>query len=149
MAAGGLRIERLPVLRTERHKPSKTTHADRRKRRMKKHLTAGEKKFIDHKHALEKKLYDLMLQDRIDEARHLYVLEVKTEIKIWQKIQRVYPEIPYLKAVYHREDIAKGVKSIIKWFFNSIYAPKSQKRPIRIRKVENFYRVSEPDSAME
>lgn len=103
--------------------------------------TAREDKFIACKHALEKKLYELIRQDTVQQPKNLYVIEVKTEPNAWQRIDRAYPEIPYLRAIYHREDLANDAKSIVKWFFNSIYAPKSKKRPIRIRKIENARRI--------
>lgn len=68
----------------------------------------------------------------------LYVLEAKTAPKVWERVDRVYPEIKDIKAYYTDLAHASESKGMLKYFLiNNKLSPKPKKRPIRIRQVLN------------
>ena len=83
---------------------------------------------------LEKRLGDICLI-AAEKIREVFVLEAKLGPNIWEPVDKVYPEIKGLKAVFFDEEDAKTSKAALKSLLNSREQFKHKKRPIRIRKI--------------
>ncbi len=82
---------------------------------------------------LEKSLGGKVCLLAVEKEGALYVLEAKLAPNHWERIDRVYPEIPDLRAFFRRHEDAHDAKAALKSFLNSPRARAFQKRPIRIR----------------
>ena len=82
---------------------------------------------------LEKSLGGRVCLLAVEKEGALYVLEAKLAPNRWERIDRVYPEIPDLRAFFRRHEDAHDAKAALKAFLNSPRAKAFQKRPIRIR----------------
>lgn len=82
---------------------------------------------------LEKSLGNKVCLVAVEKEGALYVLEAKLGPNQWERINRVYPEIPDLRAYFRRHEDAHDAKAALKSFLNSNKAKHLRKRPIRIR----------------
>jgi len=84
---------------------------------------------------LEKQLGDNICLIAIEKLGGLYVLEAKIAPNLWERADRVYPEIKDLRAYYTAHEDAHITKSSLKKLLNSQAKKTLLKRPLRIRKV--------------
>lgn len=85
---------------------------------------------------LEKQLGDNICLIAIEKFGELYVLEAKIAPNLWERADRVYPEIKDLRAYYTAHEDAHITKSSLKKLLNSPVKKALLKRPLRIRRVD-------------
>lgn len=71
----------------------------------------------------------------VEKVEQLYVLEAKIAPNVWERVDKVYPQIEGLKAYYCSEEDAKLAKSSLKALLTGKLKGSLEKRPIRIRKL--------------
>lgn len=71
----------------------------------------------------------------VEKVESLYVLEAKVASNVWERIDKVYPELEGLKAYYSSEEDAKLAKASVKSLLAGKLKGLVEKRPIRIRKL--------------
>lgn len=84
---------------------------------------------------LESKLGDNICLVAMERAGAIYVLEAKLGPNLWERVDKVYPELESLKAYYVSQEDAHLTKSSLKKLLNGPAKQKFKKRPIRIRKI--------------
>ncbi|SFM79845.1 hypothetical protein [Thermodesulforhabdus norvegica] len=87
---------------------------------------------------LEKNLGDRFCLLAVEKLKALYVLEAKLGPNRWERVDRVYPEIEGLKAFYCSEEDARLAKSALKSLLTGKMKHSLTKRPIRIRKIQDY-----------
>ncbi len=83
---------------------------------------------------LEARLGDICLI-AAEKVKEVYILEAKLGPNKWVSVDKVYPEIQGLKAVFFTEEDAKNSKGALKSLLNSNENFKRKKKPIRVRKL--------------
>lgn len=71
----------------------------------------------------------------VEKLEGLYVLEAKVAPNVWERIDKVYPQLEGLKVYYTSEDDAKIAKASVKSLLSGKLKGLVEKRPIRIRKL--------------
>lgn len=71
----------------------------------------------------------------VEKAESLYVLEAKVAPNVWERIDKVYPQLEGLKPYYSSEEDAKLAKASVKSLLVGKLKGLVEKRPIRIRKL--------------
>lgn len=85
--------------------------------------------------ALEKELGDNICLIAMEKTDSLYVLEAKLAPNVWERVDKVYPEIENLHSYFIAKEDAHLTKSSLKKLLLSQTKQKLKKRPIRMRKV--------------
>jgi len=84
---------------------------------------------------LEKDLGENICLVAIEKTGSLYVLEAKVAPNVWERVDKVYPELENLRAYYTLQEDAHLTKSSLKKLLNSQIKQKLKKWPIRMRKI--------------
>jgi hypothetical protein len=85
--------------------------------------------------ALESRLGDNICLVAMEKTGRMYVLEAKLAPNVWERVDKVYPELENLRSYYISEEDALLTKSSLKKLLNGPVKQKLQKRPIRVRKI--------------
>lgn len=83
---------------------------------------------------LEKELGENICLVAMEKTGSLYVLEAKVAPNVWERVDKVYPELENLRAYYTSQEDAHLTKSSLKKLLNS--QQKLKKWPIRMRKIK-------------
>ncbi|MCX7822848.1 MAG: hypothetical protein N2260_05330 [Syntrophobacterales bacterium] len=84
---------------------------------------------------LEEKLGNRFCLLAVEKAEKLYVIEAKIAPNLWERIDKVYPQLEGLKPYYDSEEDARLAKASIKSLLSGKLKGSLEKRPIRIRKL--------------
>ena len=84
---------------------------------------------------LESKLGDNICLVAMEKTGSMYVLEAKLAPNVWERVDKVYPELENLRSYYISQEDAHLTKSSLKKLLNSPVKRNLKKRPIRIRKI--------------
>lgn len=85
---------------------------------------------------LENNLGDGVCLVAVEKGEISYILEAKVASKVWERVDKVYPEIENLSAFYGNEEDARLAKSSLKSLLLGKFRGTLKKRPIRIRNLE-------------
>ncbi|PQP35651.1 hypothetical protein C6A37_01430 [Desulfobacteraceae bacterium SEEP-SAG9] len=83
---------------------------------------------------LEKQLGDNICLVALEKTGSLFVLEAKLGPNVWERVDKVYPELENLRAYFLSQEDAHLTKSSLKKLL--IDAKQIKKRPIRLRKIK-------------